>query len=104
MTQDPEVIIEWIGSTKIKPTPQPLIEVKETYMRDPVWAKIKAVREGRVHIMGWRVFKGLRFSIGLLYWAKWCHPDLFHDIDPEKFHREYMQKFLGLELENVWAQ
>lgn len=104
LTQDNEMIIEWIGSTKIKPDLRPLIEVKETYLRDPVWTKTTAVREGRVHIMGWRVFKGLRFSIGLLYWAKWCHPDLFDDIDPEKFHREYMQKFLGLELKNVWAQ
>lgn len=99
-----KVIIEWIGTTKIKTTPDPLIEVKETYMSDPVWAKTTAVMEGRVHIMGWRVFKGLRFSIGLLYWAKWCHPDLFNDIDPEKYHREYLQKFLGLELQNVWGQ
>lgn len=105
LTQDNiEVIIDHIASTQIKPTTEPLIEVKKIYMSDPVWAKTTAAREGRVHIMGWRVYKGLRFSIGLLYCAKWCHPNLFNDIDPEKYHSEYMQKFLGLELQNVWGQ
>jgi iron complex transport system substrate-binding protein len=103
LTQNPSVIIEWIGSTKIKPNDEPLIEVKETYSQDPVLNKTAAVKDGGVHIMGWRVFKGLRFSIGLLYWAKWCHPDLFQDIDPEEYHREYLKKFLNVELKNVWG-
>ena len=103
LDQDPQVIVHWITSSKIKPTPEPLIEVKESYSNDPVLNMTAAVKDGRVHVMGWRLFKGLRFSIGLLYWAKWCHPELFQDIDPEEYNREYVKKFLGIDLENVWA-
>ena len=93
----------YCGKKIIKPTPEPLIEVKESYSNDPVLNMTTAVKDGRVHVMGWRLFKGLRFSIGLLYWAKWCHPELFQDIDPEEYNREYVKKFLGIDLENVWA-
>jgi iron complex transport system substrate-binding protein len=103
LAQDPQVIIHWITSSKIKPTPDPLIEVKDAYLNDSVLNMTTAVEDGRVHVIGWRLFKGLRFSIGLLYWAKWCHPDLFQDIDPEEYNREYAEKFLGIDLENVWA-
>jgi iron complex transport system substrate-binding protein len=103
LDQDPQVIVHWITSSKIKPNPDPLMEIKESYLNDPVLNMTAAVKDGRVHVMGWRLFKGLRFSIGLLYWAKWCHPELFQDIDPEEYNREYVKKFLGIELENVWA-
>ena len=103
LTQNPEVILRMITSTKIKPTSDPLVELKESYLNDPVLNMTTAVKDGRVHVLGWRLYKGLRFSIGLLYWAKWCHPDLFQDIDPEDYNREYVEKFLGMDLENVWA-
>jgi iron complex transport system substrate-binding protein len=53
--------------------------------------------------MGWRVFNGLQFSIGLLYWAKWCHLDLFKDVDPEEAHRQYLKEFLNVDLQNMWG-
>lgn len=104
LTQNPQVIIEWIGSTKIKTTSDPLIDVQKTYQNDSVLSKTAAVKDSRVHVMGWRVFKGLRFSIGLNYWAKWCHPDQFKDVDPEEIHRQYLKQFLNVDLQNVWGQ
>ncbi len=41
--------------------------------------------------------------IGCLYFAKWFHPDLFEDIDPEAVHREMLQKFFDVELEGVYV-
>jgi iron complex transport system substrate-binding protein len=104
LEENPQVIIEWIGSTRIKTTADPLIDVQKTYLNDSVLSKTAAVKDGRVHVMGWRVFKGLRFSIGLLYWAKWCHPDLFEDVDPEEAHRQYLKDFLNVDLQNVWGE
>jgi len=104
LEENPQVIIEWIGSTRIKTTADPLIEVQKTYQNDSVLSKTAAAKDGRVHVMGWRVFKGLRFSIGLLYWAKWCHPDMFEDINPEEAHRQYLKEFLNVDLENVWGE
>lgn len=105
LTQDNiEMIIDCCGSATVDSTPEPLIAIKEeTYLHNPVFANIKAVREGRVHVIGRKVYKGIRFPIGLLYFAKWCHPDLFEDIDPESYHSDYLQKFLGVKLKNVWA-
>ncbi len=63
-----------------------------------------AVEDGRVHIISSRVTKGgVRSIVGSLYLAKWFHPDLFEDIDPEAVHRELVQKFYGLELEGVYV-
>jgi iron complex transport system substrate-binding protein len=104
LEENPQVIIEWIGSTRIKTTADPLIDVQKSYQNDSVLSKTDAVKDGRVHVMGWRVFKGLRFSIGLLYWAKWCHPDLFEDVDPEEAHRQYLKEFLNVDLQNVWGE
>lgn len=28
--------------------------------------------------------------------AKWFHPDLFKDLDPQEIHEEYLTKFQGL--------
>ncbi len=103
LTQDPQVIIHWITSSKIKPSSDPLIEVKESYLNDSVLNMTTAVKDGRVHVIGWRLFKGLRFSTGLLYWAKWLHPDLFRDIDPAVVEKEMLQRFYSIDLEGAWA-
>jgi len=49
------------------------------------------------------VASGIRSVVGDLYLAKWFHPDLFKDIDPEAVHRELLQKFFGLEPDGVYV-
>jgi iron complex transport system substrate-binding protein len=29
--------------------------------------------------------------------AKWFHPDLFKDLDPQSIHQEYLTRFQGLD-------
>lgn len=36
---------------------------------------------------------GPGYHIGILYFAKWLHPDLFQDLDPQKVHQEYIDKY-----------
>jgi iron complex transport system substrate-binding protein len=43
-----------------------------------------------------------RDVIGLLYFAKWFHPDLFTDIDPAAVHAEMIQKYYGTSLSGVY--
>ena len=47
--------------------------------------------------------KGIGMPIGCLYFAKWFHPDLFEDIDPEEVHEELVQEFFGQELEGAYV-
>ncbi len=35
--------------------------------------------------------------IGTAYMAKWFHPELFEDLDPEAIHQEYLTEFQGLD-------
>ncbi|MDG6223479.1 MAG: ABC transporter substrate-binding protein [Candidatus Bathyarchaeota archaeon] len=62
-----------------------------------------AVSEDRVYIYGSVVFQGLRYPIGLLYWAKWFNPSLFADIDPGAIHEEMIQQFFGEDIDDVYA-
>jgi iron complex transport system substrate-binding protein len=43
-----------------------------------------------------------RDVIGLLYFAKWFHPDLFTDINPAAVHAEMIQKYYGTSLSGVY--
>jgi len=33
--------------------------------------------------------------VGLIYYARWFHPDLFADLDPVAVHREVIETFFG---------
>ncbi|XHH07794.1 MAG: ABC transporter substrate-binding protein [Candidatus Bathyarchaeia archaeon] len=43
-----------------------------------------------------------RDTIGLLYFAKWFHPDLFTDINPATVHAEMIQKYFGTTVTGVY--
>jgi iron complex transport system substrate-binding protein len=38
----------------------------------------------------------------MLYYAKWLHPDLFQDIDPRAVHGELLQKYLNMDIEDIY--
>ncbi len=35
-----------------------------------------------------------RFVVGVAYLAKWFHPTLFSDLNPQDIHQEYLTDFL----------
>ena len=37
------------------------------------------------------------FFISVAYYAKWFHPDLFEDLDPEAIQQEYLDRFQGMD-------
>ncbi|MCP1391366.1 MAG: hypothetical protein J5I35_01235 [Methanothrix harundinacea] len=64
---------------------------------------MRAVKDERVYIITSGIVGGAPSVIGDLYLAKWFHPDLFEDVEPESVHGELLQKFLGLELDGVYV-
>jgi iron complex transport system substrate-binding protein len=66
-------------------------------------SETKAVKEGKVYVYDPVVLEGIRYPVGLLYFAKWLHPSLFEDIDPAAIHEQLIQRFFGVELEGVYA-
>lgn len=49
-----------------------------------------AVKNNRIYLMHDPLMNTPRFIIGTAYLAKWFHPELFQDLDPEKIHEEYL--------------
>ena len=91
---NPEIIIKQAtrGATKS--------EMKKAYHkiinRDSL-KSTKAVKNNNVHVITWDIFSGLPSIVGDLYFAKWIHPELFKDINPEKVYSELLNRFLGVD-------
>ncbi|PST24029.1 ABC transporter substrate-binding protein [Mesorhizobium plurifarium] len=63
-------------------------------MQRPAFTTLEAVKAGRVHA-AWHQFYGAPYEfVPIQQFAKWFHPDLFADIDPDRTFREFHQKFL----------
>lgn len=65
----------------------------------PVFAGSKAVKNHRVYCMGDGLFGTPRFIVGFAYMAKWFHPDLFTDFDPQQIHQEYLTNFMRVNID-----
>ncbi|MHC1594995.1 MAG: ABC transporter substrate-binding protein [Methanotrichaceae archaeon] len=100
--RDPEVIIRHCVS-RGDLTTAAMKEMRDEIFSRPGLSGVRAVENDRVYLITNYALDGLRSVVGELYLAKWFHPALFEDIDPEAVHRDLVQKFYGLELEGVYA-
>ena len=101
MKRNPEVIIKqaWGGGYAVDDITG-LINVRDGVMNRPELAEVTAVKDGRVYIVSNDICccgGNGRFFLALGYMAKWLHPELFEDLDPQAFHQEYLTKFQGLD-------
>ena len=63
---------------------------------------IDAVKNGHVYCVSTDA-SSTHHCIWLSYMAKYFYPELFEDIDPVDIHREWMERFLGIEYKGVYA-
>jgi iron complex transport system substrate-binding protein len=100
MMRNPDIIIRYISvsdagyeydePSKIKASWEDTVNRTEL-------ANVNAVKNNRVYIIDNDLNYGLDYPIALAYWAKWFHPDLFEDIDPQAIHQEFLTEFYGLD-------
>lgn len=93
--QDPEVIIKMSNRADSQ---EVIVERYEEITSRVGVSETSAVKDGRVHIISWTVHNGVRSVIGSLHYAKWFHPELFVDVDPDAIHAELLDTFYGLDL------
>ena len=63
-------------------------------MDRPAYRTLPAVQQGRVHAI-WHQFYDSPYQFAAVQViAKWLHPDLFADLDPEATFREFHERFL----------
>ncbi len=70
----------------------------------PGWDGINAVKEKRVYITHHGLSHGHIFEfVCLQYIAKWLHPELFKDLNPEESLKTFYNDFIPLPYHGVWA-
>ena len=72
--------------------------VREETMKRPGWEKIAAVEDGDVYIVSGDIAQsGLFGFVYATYMAKWFHPELFEDLDPDAIHQEFVDRFMRVD-------
>jgi iron complex transport system substrate-binding protein len=98
-TRNPNVIIS--QHTTADMTLEEMASNWEAVKVRPGLSQVKAVQDDRVYVINYAIMAGTRYHVGLLAFARWCHPDLFCDIDVAAIHQETVEKFFG---EEEWAR
>jgi len=63
---------------------------------NPALVGSNAVTNGNVYLYSFKLGTSTRFVVAMAYWAKWLHPELFSDLDPQAIHQEYLD-LLGID-------
>lgn len=69
----------------------------ENLTKRPAFTGVKAVNEGNVHAIWHQFYNNPYQFVAIQEIAKWLHPDLFKDLDPEATFKELHARFLPLE-------
>ncbi|MGB9802404.1 ABC transporter substrate-binding protein [Desulfofundulus sp.] len=80
-----------------------LASLRQQIMARSALKTTAAVKRKRVYMVSASIANGPQSSVGLCYIAKWLHPELFRDVNPEALHREMLKKFYGVELKGLWV-
>lgn len=62
----------------------------------PGWGGLQAVRNRRVHAVWHQFYNSPYHFVALQQFAKWAHPELFGDLDPEGTFRQFHDAFLPI--------
>ncbi len=71
--------------------------IRDEIMSRSELANVNAVKNGRVYVIYGLMCYGLQQPIPIAHYAKWFHPELFEDMDPQAIHQEYLTEFQGLD-------
>ena len=99
--QSPDVIVKAVTTSEAsqgyqEDDPAQMEGAREDIINQVGWENINAVKSGRVYVSAWQLHLGTHAIILDSYMAKWIHPDLFKDLDPQAIHQEYLE-FQGLD-------
>ncbi|OPY54597.1 MAG: corrinoid ABC transporter substrate-binding protein [Methanosaeta sp. PtaU1.Bin112] len=111
---DPEVVVQENPDIIIKETQKggydsnageidDLRNVQEGVLKRSELLNTNAVKNNQVYVISqyivpWGPASGCRGSfLQEVYLAKWFHPEIFEDLDPQTIHQEYLTRFQGLD-------
>ncbi len=104
MERNPDIIVAQAYSKYIPggygtDDPSEMAAARDDILNRPELSKVTAVKTENVYVMAFLDIAtgGSGCLIGSAYMAKWFHPDLFEDLDPEAIHQEYLTRFQRLD-------
>jgi iron complex transport system substrate-binding protein len=65
-------------------------------MERPAYRTLPVARSGRVHAIWHQFYDSPYQFVAIQALAKWLHPELFADLDPDATFREFHERFLPL--------
>ena len=72
-------------------------------LKNSILGQTNAAKNGNVFLYSYYgLGSGGQTQLGALYLAKRIYPELFEDIDPVQFHREYFEEWFGIPYQGVW--
>ena len=104
VVQNPEFIFKRTIIPRDYETDDPSAKTaaRQEIMNRPELAKVDAVKNKHVYVVGDMLLsKPGSNIIGTAYMAKWLHPKLFEDIDPQAMHQEFVDRFCYIDF-NVY--
>lgn len=95
---DPELMVKVLPAHGIYPCPDPglLPRVRAGVLSRPGFARVEAVRRGRVLVLAGEFLGNLGAAVGVAHLAAFAHPGLAGRIDAPGLQREFLGRFLGL--------
>ncbi|MCG8551569.1 MAG: ABC transporter substrate-binding protein, partial [Desulfobacterales bacterium] len=74
-------------------------DIREDIMASELFAGSRAIKNNKVYLHHSDLATTHRYIVGIAYWAKWFHPELFKELDPQAIHQEYLRKFMHVDLD-----
>lgn len=110
VSKNPEIVIKELMGAQAPPdagwgasdVPEQMEKIYNEVISRPGWKGVDAVGNNRVYLIHDELYNTPRVWIAVIHMAKWFHPELFEDLDPDAIHAEYAKEFLGLEYKGVW--
>lgn len=116
LTDDPSIVIatgaNWSESTPsttavlfgYEATPEAVQERLAALASRDGFAEMSAVKDGRFHGVYHQFYNSPYHFVAMQAFAKWVHPEIFADLDPEATMRVLHERFLPIEYSGVfWA-
>jgi len=83
--------------------PEGMVDQRAALLARTGWTKTPAGKAGRVFLMTTDVTSGAASVVGIAWLAKWLHPDTCADLDPNLWHREFIERFQGRPWRGVYV-
>jgi iron complex transport system substrate-binding protein len=109
VAQNPDIIVKLVsyseaGGYQLDADDAAGLEaIRDELMNRPELQNVNAVKTGNVYIITTEISStysnSCRSFLQVAYNAKWFHPDLFEDLDPQAIHQEYLSRFQGLDID-----